>query len=267
MLRLATLIVVPRLLPDRRWPPVARTTTSRRPAGACTGRDHVERPVAVPRPTPSSGLAPALRAPKVIGTVATGLEVAVGHRVPARRRRRWSPSATRPGAAGRGAARVTPRSARSSEAAAPTARPGCSASPSRRRTTRDHRVFFYVSTADDNRVLRTTFDGRQARRARRRSSPASRWAATTTAAGWSSARTGCSTSPPARPASRDLAQDRELAGRQDPADHPGRQARRPGNPFGSARSGPTATATCRGWPSTTPAACGPRSSARTPSTS
>ena len=53
-----------------------------------------------------------------------------------------------------------------------------------------------------------------------------------------------------------------LARRQDPADHPGR---RPGagQPRSRARrSGPGATATCRGWPSTTTAGCGPASSAQ-----
>ena len=46
------------------------------------------------------------------------------------------------------------------------------------------------------------------------------------------------------------AQDRQLARRQDPAHHPGRQPA-PGNPDAAHRSGPGATATCRGWPSTT----------------
>ena len=64
----------------------------------------------------------------------------------------------------------------------------------------------------------------------------------------------------------DLAQDRGLAGRQDPADHHRRQAG-PGNPVRLPGLDAAATATCRVWPSTTPAGCGPRSSARTRSTS
>ena len=41
----------------------------------------------------------------------------------------------------------------------------------------------------------------------------------------------------------------------------------PGNPYPDSASGRGATATCRGWRSTTTASCGPASSAQTPSTS
>ena len=156
--------------------------------------------------------------------------------------------------------RRAPRSARSTRRPRRRARPACSASRSSPTFDRDAGAYFYVTTAEDNRVVRATLDGRPARHARgdprrhpQRLHPRRRPARV---------RTGRL---PLRLHRRDRgARARpgpELARRQDPADHhrrrPGARQPRPG----LADLDAAATATCRGSPSTTTAGCGPRSSA------
>ena len=96
----------------------------------------------------------------------------------------------------------------------------------------DGLLYVYVSGADDNRIV--------TRRARRTAIgetepiltgiPAG---SSTTAAGWRSVRTACSTSAPARPATASRAGPR-FARRQDPAGHAGRASPHPGNPIDAA---------------------------------
>ena len=93
-------------------------------------------------------------------------------------------------------------------------------------------------------------------------STASRTASSTTAAGSRSGPTATSTSPPARPATAELAQDRGLARPARSCGSPPTATPRPATPTPTPRSGPGATATCRGWRSTTTTGCGPRSSAQ-----
>ena len=114
----------------------------------------------------------------------------------------------------------------------PRARPACSGVAVSPSYARDQRVFFYATAESDNRVLRTTFeDGRlgeldadphrhpQGVQPRRRPDDlrprrdALRLH-----------RRGRAARPRAGPG---------LAGRQDPADHPGRRARRPATPTGT----------------------------------
>ena len=111
----------------------------------------------------------------------------------------------------------------------------------------DHRVFFYASTDTDNRVLRTTYvDGQLGRadpdphRHPQRRPPRRR--PDDLRAGPDALRLDRRGGPARARAGQ------ELAGRQDPADHPGRHGRRRATRSGR-RCGPTATATCRVSPS------------------
>ena len=121
----------------------------------------------------------------------------MGHRVPARRQRPGQRARHHPGP--RGPRRQWPHRGRPDRGGP---------APGRGRPARlavsptydeDRLVFAYVSTAQDNRVVRMTYDGGGSAPPSR-CSPASRTGSSTTAAGCCSAADGTSTSPPARPA-------------------------------------------------------------------
>ena len=105
-----------------------------------------------------------------------------------------------------------------------------------------------------------------ARAARSRSSTASRAASIHDGGRLASGPTASSTPPPARPGNRELAQDRDSLGgkilRITPDGDPA-----PGNPFPTPRSGPRPPQRAGPRLRRPRTGCGPRSSARTPSTS
>ena len=137
---------------------------------------------------------------------------AVGHRLPARRH--GAGHRARHAAA---CCRSTSAAGSRRSAASPRPRPqgeagllGVAVSPDFEQPSDG--LYFYATTAEDNRVVRAPYRRRQARRDRADPRPASRTASSTTAAGWCSAPTATSTSPPARPATAELAQDRGSLG-------------------------------------------------------
>ena len=252
-----------------------------RRAGCCSaarspsqGGDEVDRAngsngPGSPADSPRASARPTVRVrrqPAVVGTVATGLAVPWGLAFLPDGDALVTERDTATGAEHR---RARPRGHRGGHASATRrrrARAGCWASPSRRRSTRTSTLYFYLSTARDNRIVTATPHRRAARRARHpiltgipvgpihdggrlafgpdglplRLHRRDRRAASSPRTGTRSAARSCGSPPTAspRPATRS-----------------------------APRSGPSATATCRAWPSTTTASCGPRSSARTPSTS
>ena len=124
----------------------------------------------------------------------------------------WSPSATPPGCCIRGARTARgDRGRHRREAAAPgRGRPA----RARRLPAYDERppgLRLRHAPREDNRVVPMTYDGGGSAR-RSRSSPASRTASSTTAAGCVRPGRHTSTSPPARPATAQLAQDRGSLG-------------------------------------------------------
>ncbi len=215
---------------------------------------------------PSPSVAPTTRAPgrpHVVGTVATGLAAPWGVTfLPDGSALVGERDTTRVVAIEHGRVRTVGRV----EGVRPQGEAGLlglAASPS---YARDHLVYAYLSTATDNRVVTMRYDGQRL--------GAPKPVLTGIPNGFvhdggrllfapdgnlfvSTGETGQGS----------LAQDRELARRQDPAHHTGRQTGAGQPARRGRRCGRWGTATCRAWRSTPRAGCGPPSSARTPGTS
>ena len=161
---------------------------------------------------------------------------------------RWSPSAT-PAGCCRSTPTATSRGGRGRPEAGPQGEAGLLGVAVRPTSSGDRDVYFYVTTAEDNRSCGPSSTAAGSGRPRW-SSTASRRASSTTAAGSRSAPTATSTSPPARPARASSPRTADsLAGKILRITTDGEPA--PGNPDPDSPVWSLATATCRASPSTT----------------
>ena len=230
----------------------AGRAAARRAATRCTVE---RRPRRQPRRDPAASEhrarrhAPSRPAPEVVETIATGLEVPWGLAfLPERRRRRHRARHGEGAADLRAPTTRSPRSARIGDAA-PQGEGGLLGVAVSPAFDQDQTLYFYVSSDDDNRIVTATLDGRPARRheADPHRHPARRHPRRRPA-GVRPRRLPLrldrrDRQPRARPGPR-------LARRQDPAAHPRRRARARAT-RSTPRSGRSATATSRGWRSTT----------------